>query len=80
MTAGTQHTDAGRSMSTIAGVDGLEITGATGDGYDEVLTPRAPGLVTLLHRESDDRRVTRESFRRTAVADEHSDLLTLPAS
>jgi malate synthase len=30
-------------MSTIAGVDGLEITGPVGDRFDEVPTPRALG-------------------------------------
>jgi hypothetical protein len=30
-------------MSTIAGVDGLEITGPIEDRFDEILTPRAGG-------------------------------------
>ena len=44
-------------MSTIAGVDGLEITGPMGDRFDEVLTPRALELVALLHRELNGHRL-----------------------
>ena len=44
-------------MSTVDGVDGLEITAAPGDRYDEVLTPRALGLVALLHRQLNGRRL-----------------------
>jgi malate synthase len=44
-------------MSTVEGVDGLEVTGVVGERFDEVLTPRALGLVALLHRELDGRRL-----------------------
>ena len=44
-------------MSTVEGVDGVEVTGTPGDRYDEVLTPRALGLVALLHRELNARRL-----------------------
>jgi malate synthase len=77
-------------MSTMAGVEGLEITGPTGDRYDEVLTPRALELVALLHRELNGRARgdafpsgrwddARALFLEMAVADEYSDFLTLPA-
>ena len=36
--------------------DGLEITGPMHDRFDEILTPKALGLVVLLHRELEDRR------------------------
>ncbi|HZH20090.1 MAG TPA: malate synthase A, partial [Geodermatophilus sp.] len=54
-------------MSTIAGVDGLEITGPMGDRFDEVLTPRALELVALLHRELNGRRLERLQARRERV-------------
>ncbi|HEX2027556.1 MAG TPA: hypothetical protein VHF25_06105, partial [Nitriliruptorales bacterium] len=54
-------------MSTIAGVDGLEITGPVGDRYDEVLTPRALELVALLHRELNGRRLERLAARQERV-------------
>jgi malate synthase len=54
-------------MSTIAGVDGLEITGPIGDRYDEVLTPRALELVALLHGELNGRRLERLAARRERV-------------
>jgi len=38
-------------MSSSADVAGLESTGATGDRFDEVLTPTALELVALLHDE-----------------------------
>jgi malate synthase len=55
-------------MSTIAGVDGLEITGPIGDRYDEVLTPRALELVALLHRELNGRRLERLAARERVQA------------
>src|ERR687894_1238776 len=57
----------GRTMSTIAGVDGLEITGPVGDRFDEVLTPRALELVALLHRELNGRRLERLAARQERV-------------
>jgi malate synthase len=54
-------------MSTIAGVDGLEITGPMGDRFDEVLTPRALELVALLHRELNGRRLERLAARQERV-------------
>ena len=44
-------------MSPFAGVAGLAVTGPRRDRFDEVLTPRALGLVALLHRELDGRRL-----------------------
>jgi malate synthase len=55
-------------MSTIAGVDGLEVTGPTEDRFDEVLSFRALELVALLHRELNGHRL-----------DEYGDFLTPPA-
>src|ERR687889_2638422 len=54
-------------MSTIAGVDGLEITGPIEDRFDEILTPRALELVALLHRELNGRRLERLQARRERV-------------
>jgi malate synthase len=54
-------------MSTIAGVEGLEITGPTGDRYDEVLTPRALELVALLNRELNGRRLELLAARQERV-------------
>ncbi len=38
------------------GTDGVEITGPSGDRYDEILTPEAISLIAALHRELADRR------------------------
>ncbi len=38
------------------GTDGVEITGPSGDRYDEILTPEAIGLIAELHRELGPRR------------------------
>src|SRR5919112_274590 len=57
----------GRTMSTIAGVDGLEITGPIEDRFDEILTPRALELVALLHRELNGRRLERLAARQERV-------------
>src|ERR1700761_4938806 len=38
------------------GTDGVEITGPSGDRYDEILTPEAIGLIATLHRELAPRR------------------------
>jgi malate synthase len=38
------------------GTDGVEITGPSGDRYDEILTPEAIGLIAALHRELQPRR------------------------
>jgi malate synthase len=54
-------------MSTIAGVDGLEITGPIEDRFDEILTPRALELVALLHRELNGRRLERLAARQERV-------------
>ena len=51
-------------MST---VDGVEVTGPMGPRFDEVLTPRALGLVALLHRELEGRRQERLAARRERV-------------
>jgi malate synthase len=53
-------------MST---VDGVEITGPMGERFDEVLTPRALGLIALLHREFNDRRLERLQARQERVRD-----------
>jgi malate synthase len=53
-------------MST---VDGVEITGPMGERFDEVLTPRALGLIALLHREFDARRLERLQARQERVRD-----------
>jgi malate synthase len=75
-------------MSTTVGVDGLEVSGPTGDRFDEVLAPRALELVALLRRELDGRRLqrltarqgrVRSAFPEMAVSDEYSDSLTLSA-
>ena len=49
--------------------DGLEITGAMGDRFDEILTPRALELVALLHREFDGRRRELLEHRSERMAD-----------
>src|ERR687889_146121 len=54
-------------MSTIAGVDGLEITGPIEDRFDEILSPRALELVALLHRELNGRRLERLAARQERV-------------
>src|SRR6201995_6109850 len=38
------------------GTDGVEITGPSGDRYDEILTPEALGLIAPLQRELASRR------------------------
>src|ERR1700761_19701 len=38
------------------GTDGVEITGPSGDRYDEILTPEALGLIAALQRELGSRR------------------------
>ncbi|MGA2826754.1 MAG: malate synthase A [Streptosporangiaceae bacterium] len=38
------------------GTDGVEITGPSGDRYDEILTPEAISLIATLHEELADRR------------------------
>lgn len=51
---------------------GVEITGPLAPRYEEVLTPRALGLVALLHRELDRRRrdlLTQRADRVAALAD-----------
>jgi malate synthase len=54
-------------MSSITGVDGLEITGPMDDRFDEVLTPRALELVALLHRELNGRRLELLAARQERV-------------
>src|SRR5918912_1855752 len=54
-------------MSTIAGVDGLEITGPIEDRFDEILTPRALERVALLHRQLNGRRLERLAARQERV-------------
>ena len=75
-------------MSTLVGVDGLEVTGPIEDRIDELRTARALERVALLHRELDGRRLERPAarqervralFLRMAVSDEYSDFLTMPA-
>ena len=59
-------------MSTVEDVGGLEVTGAAGERFDEVLTPRALGLVALLHRELNGRRLellAARAVRNQALAD-----------
>ncbi|WP_127129727.1 malate synthase A [Georgenia sp. SYP-B2076] len=47
---------------------GVEITGAVGDRYEEILTPRALELVALLHRELGGRRLELLRAREERVA------------
>src|SRR4051812_49896632 len=51
-------------MST---VDGVEITGPMGPRFDEILTPQALGLIALLHRELNGRRLERLQARQERV-------------
>jgi len=51
-------------MST---VDGVEITGPMGPRFDEILTPQALGLIALLHRELNGRRLERLQARKERV-------------
>ncbi|MGI8626788.1 MAG: malate synthase A [Geodermatophilaceae bacterium] len=44
-------------MSSVPDMDGLEITGATGERFEEVLTSDALSLIALLHRELNARRL-----------------------
>jgi malate synthase len=51
-------------MST---VDGVEITGPMGPRFDEILTSQALGLIALLHRELNGRRLERLQARKERV-------------
>src|ERR1700744_5798010 len=51
------------------GTDGVEITGPSGDRYDEILTPRAIGLIATLHRELAGRRAELLAARERREAD-----------
>src|SRR6202012_4114996 len=51
------------------GPDGVEITGPAGDRYDEILTPRAIGLIATLHRELATRRAELLAARERREAD-----------
>src|ERR1700753_888691 len=51
------------------GTDGVEITGPAGDRYDEILTPRAIGLIATLHRELATRRAELLAARERREAD-----------
>ncbi|MGR7024233.1 hypothetical protein [Geodermatophilus sp. URMC 62] len=76
-------------MSSSVAVAALETTGPTGNRSEEVLTPRALALASLLHRELDGRRPELPAVGRivdegapstgTAPADEPSDSPTQPA-
>jgi malate synthase len=44
-------------MVQVETVEGVQISGPLGPRFDEVLTPRALGLIALLHRELDGRRL-----------------------
>jgi malate synthase len=52
-------------MST---VDGVEVSGPMGPRYEEVLTPRALGLIATLHREFNGRRLELLQARQDRVA------------
>ncbi len=51
------------------GTDGVEITGPSGDRYDEILTPEAIGLLATLHRELAPRRAELLAARERREAD-----------
>jgi malate synthase len=51
------------------GTDGVEITGPSGDRYDEILTPEAIGLIATLHRELAARRAELLAARDRREAD-----------
>src|ERR1700744_2556167 len=51
------------------GTDGVEITGPSGDRYDEILTPEAIGLIATLHRELAGRRAELLAARERREAD-----------
>ena len=51
------------------GTDGVEITGPSGDRYDEILTPEAISLIAALHRELADRRAELLAARRQRQAE-----------
>jgi malate synthase len=51
------------------GTDGVEITGPSGDRYDEILTPQAIGLIAALHRELAPRRAELLAARERREAD-----------
>src|SRR6201986_804822 len=51
------------------GTDGVEITGPSGDRYDEILTPKAIGLIATLHRELAARRAELLAARERREAD-----------
>ena len=56
-------------MSTVQGstVEGVEVTGARSDRYDEVLTPQALELIARLHRELNPRRLELLAARQERV-------------
>src|ERR1700742_4861556 len=51
------------------GTDGVEITGPSGDRYDEILTPEAIGLIAMFHRELAPRRAELLAARDRREAD-----------
>ena len=51
------------------GTDGVEITGPSGDRYDEILTPEAISLIAALHGELADRRAELLAARARRQAD-----------
>ncbi len=51
------------------GTDGVEITGPSGDRYDEILTPEAISLIATLHGELADRRADLLAARARRQAD-----------
>jgi len=54
-------------MTAIDEVDGVRVTGPMGPRFDEVLTPRALGLIARLHRELNGRRLELLDARRQRV-------------
>jgi malate synthase len=54
-------------MTAIDEVDGVRVTGPMGPRFDEVLTPRALGLIARLHRELNGRRLELLDARRKRV-------------
>jgi malate synthase len=54
-------------MTAIDEVDGVRVTGPRGPRFDEVLTPRALGLIGRLHRELNGRRLELLDARRRRV-------------
>ena len=53
------------------GTDGVEITGPSGDRYDEILTPEAISLISTLHGELADRRAELLARARPAAGGDH---------